>query len=57
MFRYFINRLNGRTHNKLINITEEDRKVFSVLISKGHIANDTEIETDRENNNISNETK
>ena len=43
LVRYFINRLNGRTHNKLKNITEEDRKVFSGLISKGPIANDTEI--------------
>ena len=33
LVRYFINRLNGRTHNKLKNITDEDRRVFSELIS------------------------
>ena len=43
LVRYFINRLNGRTYNILKNITDEDRKVFSGLISKGPIANDTEI--------------
>ena len=43
LVRYFINRLNGRTHNKLKNITEEERRVFAELISEGPIAYDTEI--------------